>query len=542
MKIYLNEVIIDMITYSADVLVIGAGGAGLMAAITAREAGHSVIVVSKLGPGAGACTTVSAAAFSNAGTVRTKESHRADTYQAGQGLNKKELVELLVENAPADIGSLINYGADLELKAPGYYGKAESPFFKGSAVVVPLTQYAKKIGVRFLQPFLMYDLIFRQDEVIGAWGVDRKDGRPVVIHCGAVILASGGGSASYARNDNPSSITGDGYALALRAGCGLIDMEFVQYYPVMSDLGAGRKDYFFVPQTADASQFVNAAGEDLVKKYNITLPLAIKSRDLSSRVMMLEYPTYLDFSATTDETWEKVGRAGNYEGTMQIKAWLKANLLAKSSKIPVAPAAHFCCGGVEVNEKMETILPGLFAAGEVTGGLHGANRLGGNALSEAIVTGKRAGQSAVESLGKINFSQHSMLSIDDIAMNVNDMRVEYQKGALSTVEIREKLQALMWGKVGVLRSKEGLTEALKEIREMKQLSLSSKEEGLAAVLEINNMLTTAEMIAAAALFREESRGCHYRLDFPETKDDKWLKHTRIEAYDDLTLRLESVPV
>ncbi|MDX9870981.1 MAG: FAD-binding protein [Clostridia bacterium] len=531
-----------MITYSADILVIGAGGAGLMAAITAREAGKSVIVVSKLGPGAGACTTVSAAAFSNAGTVRTKESHRADTLQAGQGLNKQELVDLLIENAPADVGSLNNYGAKLELKAPGYYGEAASPFFKGSAVVVPLTQYAKKIGVRFMQPYLMYDLIFRGGEVIGAWGVDRKDGRPIVIFCGAVILASGGGSAIYARNDNPSSITGDGFALAIRGGAVLIDMEFVQYYPVMSDFGEGRQDYFFVPQTADPAKFVNAAGEDLIKKFNITLPLAIKSRDLASRVMMLEYPTYLDFSEATDDDWEKAGRASDYEGTMQVKAWLKTNLLSGSARIPVAPVAHFCCGGVQVNEQMETSLPGLFAAGEVTGGLHGANRLGGNALSEAIVTGKRAGESAVASLGKINFSQHGMFSIDDIAMTVNAARVEHQKGDHSTREVKERLRRLMWEKVGVLRSKEGLTEALKEIQEMNALSLSSKEEGLAAVLETNNMLTTAELITRSALFREESRGCHYRLDFPKKDDAKWLSHTRVEPYDDGTLKIESVGV
>lgn len=535
--IFLNSNEVNrMITYSADVLIIGAGGAGLLAAITAREAGKSVIVVSKLGPGAGTCTTVSGAAFACAALVRTKESHRADTCQAGQGLNKKELVDLLAENAPIDLGRLKNYGVKLEIGAGGYFGEAKSPFFKGSSIVVPLTQYAKKIGVSFLQPYLLYNLIIRREKVSGAWGVDRTNGRPVLIHCGAVILASGGAGSLYERNDNPSSLTGDGYAMALRAGCALLDMEFVQFYPVMSNLGTGRRDYFLLPEITAAARFVNAAGEDLVTKYNLPLPWATKARDLASRVMMLEYPAYLDFSAATEEDWEKAARSGDYTGTMQLKAWLQANLLAKSPRIPVAPTAHFCCGGIEVNEKMETARSGLFAAGEVTGGLHGANRLGDNALSEAIVTGKQAGLSAADYVSRHNIPRRDASSCGVIGGEDPSRFAP----TCSPAEAKKRLRKLMWEKVGVLRDKAGLTAALAEIREMKLLPLGGTAEGLAAVLEVNNMLATAEALARSALFREESRGCHYRSDFPEKNDALWLKHTRIRADVEGSLKAESV--
>jgi succinate dehydrogenase/fumarate reductase flavoprotein subunit len=226
---------------------------------------------------------------------------------------------------------------------------------------------------------------------------------------------------------------------------------------------------------------------------------------------------------------------------MQIKEWLETHLLKETKRIPISPTAHFCVGGIYVNERMETSLPGLYAAGEVTGGLHGANRLGGNALSEAIVSGKQAGLSATAAQGNIHFSQHGMLIMDHTAMQANELIATISSGTQPPSPIRKELNNLMWEKVGVLRTKEGLNQALQQIKEMDKLDLSRKEAGIVKVLELKNMLLTSEIICRSALFREESRGCHYRMDFPDTDNTNWLTHSQLELEDDI-MSLNKLPI
>lgn len=532
-----------MNNHSADILVIGAGGAGLMAAITARRAGKSVMVVSKLRPGAGTCTAMSAASFSNSGEFRSKEDHRTDTLRAGQGLNESKLVDYFIDNARNDIGSLVDMGVALKEAVPGYYGKeAISPIHRGPAMLDSMVQYAIDLGVKFLYPYFIWELVVKEDQVIGAWGFNRKTDEPIVFLASSVILASGGAGGIYALNDNPNSICGDGYALAARAGLSLIDMEFVQFYPLMTAYNEGRKGLFFVPQLAEIGKLVNASGEDLAQKHEIQRPLAIKSRDHLSRVMMMEGKTYLDFSDVTKEDWEKVAKNFDYEGTMQIKEWLESSFLKGSAKIPISPTAHFSVGGIEVNENMETKLPGLFAAGEVTGGLHGANRLGGNALSEAIVFGKQAALSAASSPGSnMFFALQYIRLLDDVTMEYRRVQKEFTSGEHKPSDIKKELSQLMWEKVGILRDKQGLTQALKRIEEMDKLSLGKEEGGITKALELKNMLLTSEMICRAALFREESRGCHFRTDFPAKNDSNWLTHSYLEISDD-EMYLSKIPV
>lgn len=530
-----------MKTFSADVLVIGGGGAGLMSAVTARKMGKKVIVVSKFGPGVATCTTVSAAAFSNSGKGRSKEAHRRDTLQTGQGLNESTLIDHFIENAAEDIGSLIGMGVLIQETVPGYYGIYRSPFFRGPVLVNPLTKYAREIGVEFVQPYVIGDLIIRDNHVLGAWGFEQKTEEAAVFIAPSVILACGGGSALYSRNDNPASICGDGYAMGARVGLGLINMEFVQFYPLMTDYGEGRVDQFMLWHTMEASRFVNEKGEDLAEKYQIPRPLAIKSRDLTSRVMMLEKKTYLDFSETTGAKWEKVAKASDPESTLQIRKWVESHLsLKKSNKIPLSPTAHFCCGGIQINARTETQIEGLFAAGEVTGGVHGANRLGGNALSEAFVFGKQAGVAAAAFKQKL-----SSALTDSIQKEAEEKAGQVWEEASAadnpSIAIRKKLTSLMWEKVGVLRNKEDLSQALQAITGLSSLAVSRKDAGIAKALEVKNMLLTGEMICRSALFREESRGSHYRLDYPEKDDANWLYHTHI-VLEEGGLRLQKIPV
>lgn len=516
-----------MKTYLTDVLVVGGGGAGLIAAITARRAGKRVILVSKFGPGVAACTTVSAAAFSSSTEFRSKEAHHKDTMRAGQGLNQSSLVDHLVENAAAAFGSLAEMGVPLEANRAGYAAKSNNPFARGTALVLPLREYAQKIGVEFTHPCLVWELLIKDNQVFGAWGFDQKSEEPLLFLAPSVILASGGGAAIYARTNNPASICGDGYAIGARAGLPLIDMEFVQFYPLMSDFGPDRTNYFLIPVTGEPCRFVNNSGEDLVKKYEILRPIAIRSRDLTSRVMALEKSTYLDFSETTEEDWRKAGEKSNPASTVLIKEWLATHLFKEAKRIPVNPAAHFICGGIAINDRTKTAVAGLFAAGEVTGGLHGANRLGGNALSETVVFGRQAGLAAAAFEG-CSISEVLGESLKSEAESkAKILWEEAAHGVCHPAEARRILSSILWDKVGILRDKDGLKQALDRISVLKSWKLSRKEAGIAKTLEVKNMLLVAEMITVSALFREESRGCHYRLDFPEKNDANWLCHTRL---------------
>lgn len=532
-----------MHNFSTDILVIGGGGAGLMAAITARKAGKSVILVSKLRPGAGTCTAMSAAVFSSSGEYRSKEDHCSDTLAAGKGLNESKLVKYFIENAENDVRSLGDMGVELAKETSGYYGKnAISPLYRGPALVNSMAQYAENIGVKFLHPYFVWELIVKEGQVIGAWGFNRETQEPVVFLASSVILATGGAGGIYALHDNPNTICGDGYALAARAGLGLIDMEFVQFYPLMTAYNEGRNGLFLVFQLAEIGTLVNEAGEDLAQKYSIQRPLVIKSRDHISRVMMMEGKIFLDFSQVTEEDWEKAAKEFNYEGTTQVKKWLESNLLKCSKKIPVNPAAHFTVGGIEVNERMETSLPGLYAAGEVTGGLHGANRLGGNALTETIVFGKQAALSAASTPGmNMFFALQYIRVLDDVTTEYRRVEKEFTCGDNKPSVIRKELSQLMWDKVGILRNKECLTQALERIKELDNLSLGKEAGGITKALELKNMLLTSEMICRAALFREESRGCHFRTDFPEKDDTKWLHHSYLELNENEML-LSKIPV
>jgi len=514
-----------MKAFTSDVLVIGAGGAGLAAAIAARSQGKEVIVVSKHGPGRATCTTVSQANFRVSGSGYTKDDHRRHTLQAGLGLNETALVEELVQNSEQDVWKIKNMGVPLKEKLTSAYCEGKLPFARGPAVILPLIKYAASLGVRFIQPCLVWELLKKDRTVTGAWGVFRDTGEPVLFSSRSVVLACGGAGALYERNDNPSALTGDGIALAARSGVALVDMEFIQFYPLMTAYGRGRPgDYFLAPVAGEIAPLINAAGEDLVKKHNLLRPIAIRSRDLSCRAIVLEGQAWLDFSGVFDADWEMERSSIGREETLQFKTWLESNLLSHSKLVPVLPAAHFTMGGVVIDAGANTEIPGLFAAGEAAGGLHGANRLGGNALTETLVFGKRAGLSAC-AFGGNRLNEDTARKEIKVKIASLPGKGSDKKGP-ALQETRNRLTKLMWEKVGVIREREGLAGALREISEIIERPLNYAEHELPALLELENLLLTAELICRSALFREESRGSHYRRDFPE-QDNNWKCHTKI---------------
>ena len=273
---------------STDVLVLGSGLTGLRAALACRERGLNVMVCSKNSPGLGNCTTVSQGAFSTSGEGFSAGDHRESTLAAGHQLNEEGKVDLLVSRAEDSVKSLQKYGVKLQERSRGLNSVSRGIGREGISIMQPLVDYARELGVEFISPFFAWDIIETDGSAAGVWGFSKSEKDPTIIHAKAIILAAGGGGALYSRTDNPPGITGDGYAMAYRAGQPLMDMEFVQFYP-LSTAYKDKPGRFLPPVAAEVGDFLNARQENLVDKYGIVRrPLAIASRDTFSRAMALE--------------------------------------------------------------------------------------------------------------------------------------------------------------------------------------------------------------------------------------------------------------
>jgi succinate dehydrogenase/fumarate reductase flavoprotein subunit len=362
--------------------------------------------------------------------------------------------------------------------------------------------------------------------VTGAVGIDAG-GRVFTFTAPAVVLASGGLGSAYARNDNAAGATGDGYAIAWRAGAVLQDMEFVQFYP--TGLGNGRPLMFYeCLLLSSGGRLLNRNGEDIVEKYSLTEPMRL-TRDRLSRAIALEIAGSLGIE-------DKVvfDLTGINKDTLELlKPVLPKSAALGERRFPVAPTTHFHMGGVRINRKAETSLSGLFAAGEVCAGIHGANRLAGNALTEAWVFGTVAGrEAAMRTKETAARSQPG----DELVDHTEELReiISRQKG--ETLEfLYQSLREIMWQKVGIIRDEAGLERALREIDHLKERCrrvFAPDGQSLRQALRLGNILTTSEMVCRAALFRRESRGAHYRQDHPHQNDNDWLCNTLITRQDE----------
>lgn len=531
-----------MKTFKADIIIIGSGGAGLAAAVEAARSGKRVIVVSKLGPGAASSTAISNASFCNSGLHYSKEQHYKDTLKAGAGLSEEELVKILVDNGEEEINALKDLGVPIKPKRSGSYCDGSLPFARGVNIVKPLIKEAKRLGVEFIYPYFVWDIIVEGDKVRGAWGFEKNSGELAVFISTVVVLATGGAGALFSRTDNTPSITGDGYALAVRAGLPLIDMEFVQFYPLYTAYEDERKNSFLTPVIGEVAPLINSSGEELSRKYNIERPLAVKSRDLTCQALILEEDTYLDFSNVGDCDWEKASQNFDRNNAVLGRNWLERKYFNISKKIPIKPVSHFFMGGVRIDNWGSTSLKGLLAAGEVSGGLHGANRMGGNALTEIFVFGKRAGQKAVMTFNDNNgLPEREEAVIQTAVKNAQSLKSQDKPAKFAGLkDARQKLRELMWQGAGVIRSNASLNKVLAGLEEIKSILVNIGNEGV-GYLEFRNMLLVGEIITRAALFRTETRGSHFRTDFPEKDDSNWLLHTSITMKNE-QISLEKVKV
>jgi fumarate reductase (CoM/CoB) subunit A len=485
-----------------EVVVIGSGGAGLRAAITAKEEGCGVVVLSKCSPGLATCTAISNGAFGSSGYGMSADEYYSTTMEVGYHLNNPSLVRALAQDAPTRLRELEQKGVRFKESHTGVVVLRRPPDSGREAIDV-LLAWARTCGVDFQNWVTAANLITEDGHVKGCVAI-RRDGRPFTVHAKAVIMCAGGSSATYRFHDNPSTMVGDGYTLMHQAGAPLKDMEFVQFYPLIA-LEPHAPKTLIQPFLGDTGRIINDKGEDLLEKYGLTdaKPVAIKARDRLSRAMYKEYlegsNVYLDLRALSDAEWSN-------PFAHNVRKEFVRYFRADTKPVCMMPVAHFSIGGAVIDDSGRTAVEGLLAAGEIACGLHGANRMGGNALSETLVFGYRAGASAAcyaKEARKASTSGGSALF--DPA--------PYTNGKWKPTEALSLLREIMWNDVGPVRTRKGLTQALEKIDRLTGegvRSTDARELGLAVA--VTNSFRTARAIAEGALARKESVGAHYRED------------------------------
>ena len=542
-----------MVEIETDVLVVGAGGAGMYAGVAAARAGARVLLADKSMVGRGGATimaqmTVAAAVAEQGPDDWTR--HLADTLEAGRGLVDERLAALLCEGAVERIRELDEWKVGWARDADGRMCQVTAPghavprcvyvdfLNTGPAVAQCLRrQSARTPGITKASGLSVTDLVTNDGVIAGAVGFSLEDGAPVAVRAPAVVLATGGLTRLYRRSSASANMTGEGYALALRAGAELIDMEFPQFFPIghLAPRLVGMDPIMWDPfRYKLGGRLLNAAGEEFVHRYGgEDEGRYVTTRDIISYAITKE----AEAGRGTEGggvflSFEHVGENELREAFGPVIDRLAANGIDLTRRpIEVSPIAHYHMGGVRVDETMETCVPGLYAAGEAVGGASGANRLSGNAIPEALVFGETAGRHAARSAGKAGRGAWSREAarphLEILAANDGDRRpaaggTGHNAGA-ALGELRAELAGLMWDDVGVLRTGAGLSSALARIRalEARLESIPVPGEGpydLARQdwFDLRGGLMTAESIALAALRRTESRGAHQREDHPET--------------------------
>ena len=537
----------EPIHLETDILVVGAGGAGMYAAIAAARNGADVILADKSMIGRGGATIM--AQMTTAAALGTQEPdhwtrHVDDTLAAGRGLCNEELSAILCEEAVDRILEMDDWkigwarkdGAITGVTAPGHSAPrcVYVDFLNtGPAVAKCLrTQIARADSVIRVSGLAINDVVIEDGVVAGAVGWNLADETPVTVAAKAVILAAGGLTRLYARNSASVNMNGDAYAMALRAGAELIDMEFPQFFPIghLAPRLVGMDPIMWDPfRYKLGGRLLNAEGEEFVHTYG--------GQDGGKYTATRDIIAYgITKEAEAGRATENGGAWLSFEHIPEDKLRaafgpvidkLAANGIDLTKRaVEVSPIAHYHMGGIRVNGQMETNVPGLYGAGEAVGGANGANRLSGNALPEAFVFGERAGRFAADYARGRNRAwtpAGAAEYLDRLGALSSAPSTDPQAGKAALGEMWHELQTLMWEKVGVLRTGEKLTAGLARIREM-QSALDTLAPApdtafnmtLQDWYDLRSALLTAECVALAALNRTESRGAHQREDFMDS--------------------------
>lgn len=539
---------------TTDVLVVGGGLAALRAALSARHAGAEVLMVSKrqIGRSGSSVNTTGgyAAVVSDLNSQDEERLHYIDTIVGGCYVNDRTLVRALVSDAPARLRELLGYGAAFR-RRDGRYHLSPSGDHSQSRVLVPqnmrgldLTITSRQAviaeGVKLLEDAVVIDLLRDDGRIAGATGVYRFRPHGFLVNASAVVLAAGGAGQLFATTSNPSDVCGSGYALALRAGARLRDMEFIQFYPwrLIHPFKSVRVP--IQPSTfALGGRLYNSRGERFMEKYD---PVRKESttRDLSARGiadqissgLSVEGGVVLDVSDVPDDQFR-------FENAKMIELLARKNVDYRAIQLIVAPEAHYFMGGIDINDNGHSSVEDLFAAGESAGGVHGGNRLNSSSIPDTQVFGHRAGVAAARLARRAKSASADVAPATALAAKL--AQLSCRDDALAECEVLgDHLRQVMGMKVGLVRSREGLDQAIREITEVgeaaKRLPIGSQAELIAAV-ELGDLCESALACARSAACRAESRGAHYCADFPDA-DPVWI---RTVLYDGDGIHTRAIP-
>jgi succinate dehydrogenase / fumarate reductase flavoprotein subunit len=550
-------------THEHDVLIIGAGGAGLRAAIEALAQGASVGVVCKSLLGKAHTVMAEgglAAALANLDKEDGWQPHFRDTMRGGKLLNNWRMAQLHAQEAPDRARELEQWGALFDRTADGrilqrafgghtYRRLCHVGDRTGLEMIRTLQDRGVQLGFDVYMECTITKLLKDGDRVVGAFGYWRENGKFVAFKAKSIVIATGGIGKSWKITSNSWECTGDGMALAYEAGAELLDMEFVQFHPTGMVWPPGVKGLLVTEAVRGEGGILrNKNGERFMEKYD-PKRMELSTRDIVARSIYTEVRegrgsphggAFLDISHKPAE-YVKRKLPSMYHQFKEL-----ADVDITKGPMEVGPTCHYMMGGIRVEaETGQSSVPGLFAAGEAAGGLHGANRLGGNSLSDLVVFGRRAGLAAAQDAKKVGATR---LDSGQIEQAERPLLAPFQRtSGENPYKIHEDLQEVMQTLVGIFRTETDLVKALAEIEKLKARAANVRVEGSRTYnpgwhlsIDLQCMLTVSEACTHAALARKESRGAHSRLDYPKT-EDAWGTKNHVIVKKDGAMNIFEVP-
>ena len=546
--------------FRTDVLIIGGGGAGSRAAIEADKLGVDVTIICKGEYGESGCTPNSASEWMAYGVALgiadprdSCEAHFRDIVEMGAYVCDQNLAKIIAYEAPDRFFELVDWGVNFLRDENGRFKQFMSDGASypracgtgadtGRQIMNALKRIVNERGIRVLENMMAVDLVVNNGKIVGAVAIDVETLELTFFEAKSTIISTGGAGELFLHNVFPDGMTGDGYAMALRAGAKLVNMEFMQIGPCVTNpfkFDVGGVLWRLGPR------LINGRGEEYLRKYlpaGVSLEEAYSLKAVSFPFTMRNASGYIDIANFT-EIIEGRGtknrcvyfdlshidpRILETEAQIPFRFFLDHGIDIRKEPLEIAPAIQHMNGGILINERAEAGIPGLYAAGEAAGGQHGADRPGGNSLADCQVFGARAGRYAAERALKTT-----------VASNIKAARKIVERvEALSRLKegvdievIREEVKETMWKNVSVVRRGDKLAEAVEKLlgyRKLLNSRLNVGENRLIEALELRNMIDVGLAIAKTALTRRETRGSHYRVDYPSRDDSRWMKMIEIQ--------------
>ena len=551
-------------THEHDVLIIGAGGAGLRAAIEALGQGASVGVVCKSLLGKAHTVMAEggiAAAMANVDAADDWRTHFRDTIRGGKFLNNWRMAQIHAQESPERVRELEQWGALFDRTSSGDILQRAfgGHTFKrlchvgdrtGLEMIRTLQDRGVHLGIDVYMECAITKLFRDGERIAGAFGYWRETGRFVVFKAKSIVIATGGIGKAWRITSNSWEYTGDGMALAYEAGAELIDMEFVQFHPTGMVWPPGVQGILVTEAVrGEGGVLRNKDGERFMERYDPE-KMELSTRDVVARAIYTEVRegrgtehggAYLDISHKPAD-YVKRKLPSMYHQFREL-----ADVDITQGPMEVGPTCHYMMGGIRVDaETAQATLPGLFAAGEAAAGLHGANRLGGNSLSDLLVFGRRAGLAAAQ-----HANQVGAVTIDaqQVLEAANEMLAPFDRvDSDGPYQIHRDLEDTMQNYVGIFRNDEDLQKGLAELRKLNERAAKVKvggsrlfNPGWHLARDLKSMLTVSEAVALSARERKESRGAHSRIDYPNY-DEAWGKQNNVVVRDGDQMKLKQLPI